>query len=143
MAEFSPRITLFCCESCGFPAAERAVKQGYSLSPECRLIKIPCTGKLDVLYILKAFEAGSDGVAIAGCPEDACRYETGSLRAKNKFDKTRAILEKIGIEPERIKRWQVSSSMGEKFSRLLSAMEEELANLGPLFPDRLKKRGDN
>ena len=141
MAEFSPKITVFCCESCGYPAADRAVRQGYSLPDECRLIRIPCTGKLDLLYIFKAFEAGCDGVAIAGCPEDACKYDTGSTRAKNKVEKAKTMLEKIGIEPDRLKRWQISSSMSEKFSRLLDDMEDEIKGLGALFPGRLRKTG--
>ncbi|MCD6310416.1 MAG: hydrogenase iron-sulfur subunit, partial [Candidatus Eremiobacteraeota bacterium] len=142
IAEFSPMITVFCCGGCGYPAIERAVRYGFSLPDECRIIRIPCSGKLDLLYIFKAFEAGSDGVAIAGCPEDACKYETGSQRAQNRVNKARALLSKIGIEPERLKYWQVPSSMSEKFSRLLLRMEEELKEMGPLFPSRLKNRGE-
>ena len=66
MAEFEPQIVAFCCHYCAYAAADLAGSMRLQYPTNVRVIKIPCTGKIDPLYILRAFEDGADGLFVAG-----------------------------------------------------------------------------
>ena len=74
-------------------------------APKIRKVALPCSGKLEVSFLLKALEDGADAVAIFGCPEGECHYLVGSTRAKNRVRYARRILGDIGLEEERVRRF--------------------------------------
>jgi len=77
-----------------------------------RIVRVPCTGKVDILHILKSFEKGADGFYIVGCLEGDCRFERGNLRARKRVEKAQEILDKVGIGGERVQMYNISSGEG-------------------------------
>jgi len=90
---------------------------------DINIILVPCTGKVDVLHILHAFEKGADGVYAVGCMEGDCHYNSGNLRARKRVEQAQSILETIGIGGERAQMYNLSSSEGA-FSRPSASAEK-------------------
>jgi len=96
-----------------------------------RVIRVPCTGKVDVLHILRAFEKGADGLYVVGCMEGDCRFNQGNLRARKRVEQTQLLLDKIGIGGERVQMYNLSSGEGPKFAEYAVEMTEKIKELGP------------
>jgi F420-non-reducing hydrogenase iron-sulfur subunit len=96
-----------------------------------RIVRVPCTGKVDVLHILRAFEKGADGVYVVGCLEGDCRFENGNLRARKRVEQARVILDAIGIGGDRVRMYNLSSGEGTKFAEFAVEMTERIKELGP------------
>jgi coenzyme F420-reducing hydrogenase delta subunit len=101
-----------------------------------RIVRVPCTGKVDVKFLLDAFESGADGVMVAGCLEGDCHYLTGNLRARKRVVRTQKILEQLGIEPERLEMYNLSSGQGPRFAEITTEFTKRIMELGPNFPGR-------
>jgi coenzyme F420-reducing hydrogenase delta subunit len=99
--------------------------------PNIRIIRLPCTGKVDILYVLKAFENGADGVYVAGCLEGNCHFVDGNIKAKRRVVKAKKILDEIGIGGERLEMYNMSASMGPKFVEVAHEMTDRIKQLGP------------
>jgi coenzyme F420-reducing hydrogenase delta subunit len=139
-AVFEPRIVAFLCHYCAFAAADMAGSMRLQYPPNVRNVRLPCTGKLDVLHILRAFEEGADGVMVAGCEEGSCHYLKGNLIAKSRVNHAQTLLAKIGIEPERLHMYNLSSAMGPKYAAIVKEMVERVRGLGP-SPVTAARRG--
>ena len=96
-----------------------------------RIVRVPCTGKVDVLHILRAFEKGADGVYVVGCMEGECRFDSGNLRARKRVEQARGILDTIGIGGERVKMYNLSSGEGTRFAEFATEMTEKIKEIGP------------
>ncbi len=96
-----------------------------------KIIKVPCTGKVDVLYLLKMFQNGADGVFVAGCMEGDCHFLTGNLRAKKRVEYVRRILDETGIGGERIAMYNMSAAQATRFVEAAREMTERIRELGP------------
>ena len=96
-----------------------------------RIVSVPCTGKVDLIHLLKAFEKGADGVYVVGCMEGECRYNSGNIRARKRVEQAQKILESIGIGGERVQMYNLSSSEGPKFAQFAKEMTEKITALGP------------
>jgi F420-non-reducing hydrogenase iron-sulfur subunit len=96
-----------------------------------RIIRVPCTGKVDILHILRSFEKGADGVYIVGCLEGDCRFENGNLRARKRVQQAQALLDKIGIGGERVQMYNLSSGEGPRFAEIVIEMTDKIKALGP------------
>jgi F420-non-reducing hydrogenase iron-sulfur subunit len=107
--------------------------------PEIMIIMVPCTGRVDIIHLLKAFEAGADAVFVAGCLEGECHYLSGNLRAKKRVMKVKKDFTQLGIEPERLEMFNLSSSEGPKFAAIAKEMVERAYKLGP-SPVKNKER---
>ena len=99
--------------------------------PEIEIIMVPCSGRVDIIHLLKAFEAGADAVFVAGCLEGECHYLTGNIRAKKRVNKLKKDLAQMGIEPERLEMFNLSSSEGPRFAAICKEMSERAYKLGP------------
>jgi F420-non-reducing hydrogenase iron-sulfur subunit len=99
--------------------------------PNVKIVKMPCTGRVDVLLILRAFESGVDGVYLAGCLEGECHFLQGNLRAKKRVALAKRILEDAGIGGERVEMYNISASMGPRFAEIAREMTEKIRQLGP------------
>jgi len=96
-----------------------------------RIIRVPCTGKVDLIHILRAFEKGADGVYIVGCMEGDCRFDNGNLRARKRVEQSQAILDKVGVGGERVKMFNLSSGEGPRFAEYAVEMTEKIEEMGP------------
>jgi len=96
-----------------------------------KVVKVPCTGRVDVLTMLKAFEAGADGVLVAGCLEGECHFLKGNLRAKKRVAYLKELLQELGIEPERAAMYNLSSAQGQRFAQIAEEMTGIVRTLGP------------
>ena len=130
VAEY-PKILAFCCRWCSYAGADLAGSMRLQYPPEIRILMVPCTGRVDTLHLLKAFELGYDAVFVSGCHEGDCHYLTGNLRAIKRVKKLMKDLEAMGIEPERLEMFHVSSGEGPKFAKVCREMFERVQRLGP------------
>ena len=96
-----------------------------------KVVKVPCTGRVDVLLILKAFESGVDGVYVAGCMEGECHYLRGNLRARRRVEYARKLLDEVGVGGERVEMFNMSASQGQRFAQCAREMTERVRSLGP------------
>lgn len=96
-----------------------------------RVIQLPCSGRVDILHLLKAFEDGADGVYVAGCLEGDCHYLTGNLKARRKVNYVKKVLETLGIEPERVEMFNMSSAEGPRFATVAREFTAKIVELGP------------
>ena len=96
-----------------------------------KIVRVPCTGKVDVLYILHSFEKGADGVYLVGCLEGGCHYNSGNLKARKRVEQAQKILDAIGIGGERVQMYNLSSSDGPLFAKYANEMNERIQKLGP------------
>lgn len=124
-------IVAFCCHYCAYAAADLAGSLRLQYPPSVRVVKLPCTGKLDVLLVLDAFERGADGVMVAGCMEGDCHYQLGNLNARRRVNYVKHLLQQIGLEPDRVRMYNMSSAMGRKWAEAAAEMDETVRQLGP------------
>jgi F420-non-reducing hydrogenase iron-sulfur subunit len=136
---FEPKILALCCHYCAYAAADLAGSMRVQYPPNVRVLRLPCTGKVDIGYIMEAFEKGVDGVIIAGCLEGGCHFQEGNLRARKRVEFAKQILEEAGIEPERLEMFNLSSAMGQTFAEIATQVTERIRKLGP---SPLKGSGD-
>ncbi len=131
MEPFEPKIIAFCCNYCAYAAADLSGSMRIQYPPNIRIIKTPCTGRLEVQFLMRAFERGADGVLVAGCLEGGCHFMEGNLLAKKRVDYASDILAELGLEAERLRMVNVSASMGRPFTEFVTDMIETVRKLGP------------
>jgi coenzyme F420-reducing hydrogenase delta subunit len=96
-----------------------------------KIVKVPCTGRVDILLILKAFESGVDGVYLAGCLEGECHFLRGNLRAKKRVQYVKTLLDEVGLGSGRVEMFNMSSAQGQRFAEVAREMTEKIRGLGP------------
>jgi F420-non-reducing hydrogenase iron-sulfur subunit len=96
-----------------------------------KIIRVPCTGKVDVMYLLRAIRQGADGVYVVGCLEGACHYNAGNIRARERVNHVSRLLEEIGLEGDRVRMYNLSSGEGPTFAAYAREMTEHIKELGP------------
>jgi len=128
---FEPELTAFTCIYCGGMAADTAGAMRLNYPANVKLFRFPCTGKVDVEYILKAFEQGADGVYIVACPIGNCHHGDGNVRATKRLEYARHLLEQVGIEGDRLDIFYMSASQAHAFASAATEMTERIRKLGP------------
>jgi F420-non-reducing hydrogenase iron-sulfur subunit len=128
---FEPKILAFCCHFCAYASADLAGSMKLQYSPGVRIIRTPCTGRLEVEYYMRAIENGADGVLIAGCLEGGCHYIDGNLFARKRVTATRALLEECGIDKERLRMVNISAAMAKNLVDVIFEMVDTVKQLGP------------
>ena len=131
MSTFEPQIVAFCCANCASSAAQISEKMGLSLPANVKVIQLPCTGRLDILHVLKAFESGADGVYVAGCQQDSCQYKHGVDKAEKKVKYVQELFKDLGLEPERIALYHMMAGKGQLFVEAAQEMVRKIEELGP------------
>ncbi|AEB08203.1 hydrogenase iron-sulfur subunit [Desulfobacca acetoxidans] len=131
MENFEPVIVAFCCHYCAYTAADMAGSMRISYPPNVKIIRVPCSGKVDVIHLMKAIEKGADGVYIAGCLEGDCHFRNGNVKAKRRLAHVRKILDDIGIGGERVEMFEMSAGMGDRFAQVATDFTEKIRKLGP------------
>ena len=128
---FEPQILAFCCKYCAYAAADLAGSMRLKYPPNIKVIQVPCTGRVDIVFLLKAIEEGADGVYVAGCLEGECHFVGGNLRARKRVAYVKKTLAELGVEPERVEMFNLSSAMGPRFAEIAIEMTERIKQLGP------------
>ena len=131
MADFEPIIVSFACHYCAYTAADMAGTLRAEYPANVKIIKVPCTGKVDTLHLMHALQKGADGVLVAGCLIGDCHYEKGNLRASKRVQYVKQELINIGMEPERVAMVYMSAGQGARFAQLASEFTEKIRGLGP------------
>jgi len=99
--------------------------------PNVRIVRLPCSGRIDVPLILQSFIDGADGVYVAGCLDGDCHFINGNLHAKRRVAEAKRCLEEVGIEPQRLEMFQLSAAMGARFAEIAREMTDRIGSLGP------------
>ncbi len=128
---FEPRILAFCCHFCAYASADLAGSMRLQYPPGVRIIRTPCTGRLEVEYYMKAIENGADGVLVAGCLEGGCHYIDGNLFAKKRVNAIRELMEECGIDKERLRMVNISAAMAKNLVEVIFEMTDTIKQLGP------------
>ena len=134
--KFEPKIVAFCCHYCAFAAADLAGVMRLQYPTSIRIVRLPCTGKLDVLHLLKAFERGADGIMVAGCLEGQCHFIKGNFIARRRVEFAKKLLTEAGMDPKRLEMFNLSSSMGPRFAEISREMDARIRGMGqsPIRP---------
>ena len=128
---FEPQITAFFCIYCGYMAADAAGAGQVQYPANVKLVRLPCTGKTDVRYLLEAFEQGADGVYVVACPIGNCHHVRGNERGQARLNRTKQLLDEIGLGGERLEIVFMSGSQAHGFANAARTMTERIRKLGP------------
>ncbi|OGL47087.1 MAG: methyl-viologen-reducing hydrogenase subunit delta [Candidatus Schekmanbacteria bacterium RBG_16_38_10] len=129
---WEPKIVAFLCNWCSYAGADLAGVSRIQYPSNIRVIRVPCSGRVDPFYIIKALQNGIDGVLVSGCHPGDCHYISGNLIARRKFALLKSFLEYIGIEPGRVQFSWVSAAEGDRFAQIIEKVTREVKELGPI-----------
>ena len=131
MSHYEPRIVGFLCNWCGYAGADLAGTSRLSYPTNIRIIRVMCSGRVEPTFILNAFENGADGVLIAGCHPGDCHYRSGNQHAEKRIEKTKKLLDLLGVGSDRLRLEWISAAEGEKFASVIKDFTEKLRVKGP------------
>jgi len=128
---FNPKVLALVCTYCTYTAADMAGSMRLQYPPNVRVVKLLCTGRVDIDHLLKAFLAGWDSVMVSGCEIGDCHFLEGNLRAKERVAHARTLIEEAGLEPERLEMFHIGASDAPKWAEAVEMMTERTRELGP------------
>ena len=129
---FEPKIVAFFCNWCTYLAAALAGTSRIKYAPNAEVVRVMCSGRVDVQFVLKAFAKGADGVLIGGCHPGDCHYQEGNAKALRRYRLLKRFLKQMGIEEERLRLEWISAAEGDRVRVVINQMVEQLKVLGPL-----------
>ena len=129
--QFEPLIIGFCCNWCSYAGADLAGTSRIQYPPNIRVIRVPCSGRINPLFVLKALRSGIDGVLVSGCHPGDCHYLSGNYVGRRKSATLKRFLEYLGIEKGRVQFSWVSAAEGVKFSQVIDGVTQDIKKLGP------------
>ncbi|MCK4242048.1 MAG: hydrogenase iron-sulfur subunit [Dehalococcoidia bacterium] len=130
-SDFEPKIVGFCCNWCSYRGADMAGTARIKSAPNVRIVRVMCSGRVDPVFVLKAFEQGADGVLILGCHPGDCHYVEGNYKTARRVPLLKKMLDQLGIEDERVRLDWVSASEGARFASIVNEMTAKVKELGP------------
>jgi F420-non-reducing hydrogenase iron-sulfur subunit len=128
---FVPNIVAFACNWCSYAGADNAGVNRIQYSPNFRVIRTMCSGRVTPGFVLKAFKMGADGVLVSGCHFGDCHYIFGNYKAVDQFEKTKALVKTLGLEAGRIRLEWVSAAEGPRWAELINEFVDQITKLGP------------
>ncbi len=130
-SEWQPRIVAFLCNWCSYAGADLAGMSRLAYPAAIKIVRVPCSGRVDPMFVIKSFEQGADLVLVSGCHPGECHYTSGNYHARRKLLAFRELITFFGIDPRRFKISWVSAAEGAKWSSLVSEITAEAKALGP------------
>jgi F420-non-reducing hydrogenase iron-sulfur subunit len=130
--EFEPKIIAFVCTWCTYAGADLAGTSRMQYPANVRVLKFPCTGRIDPVFILKAFQQGADGVLVSGCHPGDCHYISGNYHARRRFAVFRRLLDFMGVDLNRLQFSWVSAAEGGKWVEVVTELTERVRAMGPM-----------
>ena len=131
-ANFEPRIVGFLCNWCSYRAADLAGTARIAHSPNVRIIRVMCSGRVDPAFVLKALALGADGVMIAGCHPGECHYVEQNYKAMRRYHLLKHTLQAMGIDEKRVRLVWASAAEGQQLAEAIDSLVEDVRQLGPL-----------
>lgn len=128
---FEPKIVAFVCTYCTYAGADLAGTSRLKYAPNVRIVRLPCTGRISPLFLLKALQKGADAILVSGCHPGDCHFTSGNYHARRRWTVFRALLSFTGISEERIRFSWISAAEGAKFAELINDITEDTRKLGP------------
>jgi len=138
---WEPKIVGFLCYWCSYRGADLAGISRLHFAPNVKVIRVPCSTRVEPSFVVKAFQSGADGVLILGCHPGDCHYVEGNYKTMRRIPLLKKMLAQFGIEDERVRLDWVSASEGEKYATLINDMTEKIRALGPFNNNTEGKHG--
>ena len=129
--EWKPKIIAFLCNWCSYAGADLAGVSRIQYPPNIRVVRVPCTGRINPYFIIKSLTFGWDGILVSGCHPGDCHYISGNYVARRRFAILRDLMIFLGIEPERLNFTWVSAAEGERFAKIVRKTVENVKSVGP------------
>jgi len=129
--EFQPKIVAFVCNWCTYAGADLTGTSRIKYSSNVKIIRFPCTGRIDFMLLLKALENGADGIIVSGCHPNDCHYTSGNFHAKRRWILFRDINEMVGIDMNRVTFSWVSAAEGARWAEVVNSTVDRIRQLGP------------
>lgn len=127
---YEPKIVAFCCNWCSYAGADLAGSGRLKYPENIRIIRVPCSSRVEVAVILRVFQNGADGVLIAGCHPGDCHYDTGNYHTRKRIHLLTSLMDFMGLSSERLwLRW-ISGNEADKFQATVTAFTQELKAMG-------------
>lgn len=128
---YEPKVVAFVCNWCTYLGADLAGTNRLDYPPNIRVIRLPCTGRIDFNLIIKAFEVGADAVLVSGCHPGDCHYSAGNFHARRRWIMFRELLKTLGIDEKRVHFAWISAAQAVKFQQLVTEIVEQTREMGP------------
>ncbi len=125
------RIIGFLCNWCSYGGADTAGVGRFTQATDLRIIRVPCSGRINPLFIMKALVSGADGVLVSGCHPRDCHYAEGNFFARRRFEVIKSLLPTLGIDPRRFEYTWVSASEGQRWQHVVDTFTKQIHDLGP------------
>lgn len=130
ITEHVPNIVAFCCNWCSYAGADLAGSGRLSYPANVKIIRVPCSCRVNPMFVLKAFQRGADGVILCGCHPGDCHYVTGNFYTRRRMAMLFDFLNYMGIEKERTRVEWVSAAEGARFSQVMNDFVKKITELG-------------
>jgi len=130
-AQFQPKITAFVCNWCTYAGADLTGTSRIKYQSNVRVLRVPCTGRIDFMLIIKAFQRGADGVIVSGCHPNDCHYTSGNYHARRRWMVFQELMAAMGIDTDRVTFSWVSAAEGAKWAQLVNEVTDTVRKLGP------------
>ncbi len=131
MQEFEPKIVAFVCNWCTYAGADLTGTSRIKYAANVKIVRFPCTGRIDFMILMKAFENGADGIIVSGCHPNDCHYTSGNFHARRRWIVFRNLLNFSGIDTERIQFSWVSAAEGFKWADVVNTTVKKIREMGP------------
>ena len=128
---WNPKIVAFVCNWCTYAGADLAGTSRLKYDANIRVLRVPCTGRIDTLFIVKAFEQGADCVLVSGCHPGDCHYDAGNYHARRRWIIFRELMSFLGIDDRRLQFSSVSAAEGVKWAKLINGLVDEIRSIDP------------
>ena len=142
MPKYDPKVVALVCTYCTYTAADMAGSMRLQYPPNVRVVKLSCTGKVDVLYLMRLFEAGVDVAMVSGCEIGDCHFLEGNLRAKERVAHAKVLLDEVGLGGGRIEMFHIGASDAPKWAAAVETMTRRALELGPNPLGRRREAGE-
>lgn len=129
--EFEPKIVAYVCNWCTYAGADLTGTSRIKYASNVKIVRFPCTGRIDFMLLLKAFANGADGIIVSGCHPNDCHYTSGNFHARRRWIVFRSLLDFMGIDINRIKFTWVSAAEGAKWAEIVNSSVHEIREIGP------------
>ncbi|MDR3297575.1 MAG: hydrogenase iron-sulfur subunit [Prevotellaceae bacterium] len=135
--EFEPKILAFVCNWCTYAGADLTGTSRIKYAANVKIVRFPCTGRIDFMLLLKAFASGCDGIIVSGCHPNDCHYTSGNFHARRRWMLLRELLDFMGVDVRRIRFSWVSAAEGAKWAEVVNSTVASIRELGPYTDYRL------
>ena len=131
MADFEPKILAFVCNWCTYAGADLTGTSRIKYATNVKMIRFPCTGRIDFMLLMKSFANGADGIIVSGCHPNDCHYTSGNFHARRRWMVFRDLAEFMGVDVNRVRFSWVSAAEGAKWAEVVNSFTKEVRELGP------------